>query len=259
MHTIGNGAEIVVVHLLVLGGIVTHQGTACQKQVRTCGIESFVHKEILLFPSEVRGYLLHVGIEILTYFRSGHIHSMEGAQQGSLVVEGLTAIRDEDGGNTECVVDDEDRRSGVPGRIAAGLESGTDTTTWERGSVGLLLNEQLAAELFHHAALAIVLDKGVVLFSSTFRQRLEPVGVMGNAILHGPLFHTSSYSIGHIALQTGSIINDINHFLINLLGQILVHLLAVEHFLTEVLIRPFGRCYYVERLLLECLANNLKS
>ena len=104
-----------------------------------------------------------------------------------------------------------------------------------------------------------MLDKGVVFFSSTFRQRLEPVGVMGNAILHGPLFHTSSYSIGHIALQTGSIINDINHFLINLLGQILVHLLAVEHFLTEVLIRPFGRCYYVERLLLECLANNLKS
>ena len=48
-----NGTEVVVIHLLVLGRVMTHQGTACQQQVRTCGIESFIHEEILLFPTEV--------------------------------------------------------------------------------------------------------------------------------------------------------------------------------------------------------------
>ena len=52
-NTLWNASEVVVVHLLVLGRVVTHQGAACQQQVRTGCIKTFVNKEVLLLPAEV--------------------------------------------------------------------------------------------------------------------------------------------------------------------------------------------------------------
>ena len=125
---------------------------------------------------------------------------MEGAQQGSLIVEGLTCIGDEDGGDTKGVVDDEHGRRGIPSRIAAGLEGVADTSIGERRGVGLLLDEQFAAEVLHHASLAIVLHEGIVLLGSTLRQWLEPVGIVGGTHLQGPLFHTLGHGISDAAV-----------------------------------------------------------
>ena len=50
-HAVGNDAEVVVVHLLVLGRIVAHQRTACEHQVGAGRIEVFVDEEIFLFPA----------------------------------------------------------------------------------------------------------------------------------------------------------------------------------------------------------------
>ena len=50
-YTAGDGAEVVVVHLLVLGRVMSHEGAACHYQVGACGIEVFINEEILLFPS----------------------------------------------------------------------------------------------------------------------------------------------------------------------------------------------------------------
>ncbi len=126
--TLGDRSEVMVVHLLVLGRVVTHQGAACQQQVGTGGIEAFVDKEILLFPTEVRGNLLHSGVEIMADIDGGHVDGMQGTQQRCFIVEGLTAIGDEDGGDTQRVVDDEHRRCGIPCRVTTGLEGRTDTT-----------------------------------------------------------------------------------------------------------------------------------
>ena len=64
-------------------------------------------------------------------FGSSHIHGMQGTQERSLVVEGLAGIGDEYGGDAQGIVDDEHRTCGIPSRIAAGLESGTDATRGE--------------------------------------------------------------------------------------------------------------------------------
>ena len=159
LYTIGDSSEIVVFHLLVLGRVVTHQGAACQEEVGTCRIQALVNEEVLLLPTEVALHLLNVIVEILAHVGGSYVNGMESAKQRSLIVECLTSIRDKDGGDTECIVDDEHWRCRIPGRITAGLESVTDTTRWERRSVGLLLNEQFAAEFLNHTALEVMLDE----------------------------------------------------------------------------------------------------
>ncbi len=63
LYTLGDGAKIVVVHLLVLGRVMAHQGASGQHEVGSGHIEIFVYKEIFLLPAEVGLYFLHVGIE----------------------------------------------------------------------------------------------------------------------------------------------------------------------------------------------------
>ena len=102
-------------------------------------------------------------------------------------------------------------------------------------------------------------NKRVVFFCRSFRQRLEPVRIVCHAVFCGPLFHTCCHSIGYLAIKSCAIVNHIDHLLIHVLGQVLIHLFAVKDLLTEILIRSLCGCFYVERLLLECLTDNLKS
>ena len=111
-----------VVHLLVLGTLVAHECAACEHEVGAGRVEAFIHEEIFLFPSQVTRHLCHIVIEELAHVGGGAIHGMKGAEQRGLVVEGLTGVGDEDGGDAERIVDDEHGRRGVPRRISAGLE-----------------------------------------------------------------------------------------------------------------------------------------
>ena len=114
LYAVGNGAEVVVVHLLVLGTLVTHQRATRHQQVGTGRVESLVDEEVLLFPAEVDLYLLYVVVEVLADILGSLAYGVQGTQQGRLVVEGFTRIGNEDGGDAQCVVDDEDGRGGVP-------------------------------------------------------------------------------------------------------------------------------------------------
>ena len=51
LYAIGDDTEVVVVHLLVLRTFMAHERTTSQHQVWTGRIQSFIHKEILLFPT----------------------------------------------------------------------------------------------------------------------------------------------------------------------------------------------------------------
>ena len=115
LNAVGDSAEVVVVHLLVLGTLVAHECAACEHEVGAGRVEAFIHEEIFLFPSQVTRHLCHIVIEELAYVGGGTIHGMQCAQQWSLIVEGFTGVGDEDGGDTQCVVDDEHGRCGVPG------------------------------------------------------------------------------------------------------------------------------------------------
>ena len=258
-HALGNASEIVVVHLLVLGRVVSHERAASQQEVGTSGIETFIYEEILLLPAEIARHLLHGRVEVVANLCCSHIDGFQGTQEGCFVVERLAAIRNEYCRDDERVVDDEDRACRVPGRVAASLEGAPYASGGERRGVGFLLDEQLAAELLDHASLAVVLDERVVLLGCAFREGLEPMRIVRHAVLLGPRHHAGSHSIGHLAVEASAVVDDIYHLIINVLRQVLVHLLAVENMLSKVLARSFCWCFYVKRLLLERLADNLKS
>ena len=84
-----------------------------------------------------------------------------------------------------------------------------------------------------------MLHEGVVLLGSAFGEGLEPVGVVGDAMLHGPLLHTLCHCIGNGAVESGPVVDDIDEFLIHVGGQILIHLLACEDVFAEVFRRSF--------------------
>ena len=78
-------------------------------------------------------------------------------------------------------------------------------------------------------------DKGIMLLGRSLCQRLEPVGIMCHAVLIGPLLHTLCHGIGDAPVERSSIVDHIDKFLIHITLQILVHLGACEHILTEIL------------------------
>ncbi len=61
LHTLWDGSEVMVVHLLVLGRIVSHQGASGEHQVRTCRIQALIYQEVLLLPSEIGNNFLYSG------------------------------------------------------------------------------------------------------------------------------------------------------------------------------------------------------
>ena len=104
-----------------------------------------------------------------------------------------------------------------------------------------------------------MLYKRVVLLGGTFCQRLEPVGIVRDAILRSPLLHAYCHSVGNVTVQTGTVLYHVNHLLVHVLRQVFVHFLTVKYFFAEILSRTLTGCFYVERLLLERLSDNLKS
>ena len=61
-----------------------------------------------------------------------------------------------------------------------------------------------------------MLDEGIVLLGSTFCQWLEPVGVVGYAILVSPLLDAFGYGVGDVTVETSSVVDDIYQFLIDI-------------------------------------------
>ena len=185
--------------------------------------------------------------------------SVDGTEKRSLIVESLACVRDEDGGDTERVVDDEDGRSGVPSRIAACLEGVADTTVRERAGVRLLLYEQLAGELLYHASLAVVLHEGVMLLGCTLGKRLEPVCVVCHAVLVSPLLDAFGDSVSNRAVETCSVVDYVDKLFIDVAREILIHFRTVENVLAEELRGSFYRCKHFKGFLLESFCYNLKS
>ena len=131
LNALGDSTEVVVVHLLVLSRIMPHQGTTCQQQVGTGCIKTLVNQEVLLLPAQVADHLLYLGVEIMANLGSSHIHSLQGAQQRSLIVECLAAVRYKYGRDDKGVIHNEDGACRVPSRITASLEGTADTAAGE--------------------------------------------------------------------------------------------------------------------------------
>ena len=144
LHTVGDDSEVVVIHLLVLRRVVSHEGPAGEHQVGTRQVEAFVHEEILLFPTQVGDDLLNIRVEVACHGGGSLVNGMQSSLQRSLVVERLAGVGYEDRGDTQCVVDDEDWRCGIPCRIATSLEGGADATVREGAGIRFLLYKELS-------------------------------------------------------------------------------------------------------------------
>ena len=149
--------------------------------------------------------------------------------RGSLVVERLAGIRDENRGNHQGVAENEDGRSGVPGRIATRFERGADAPVGERRGIGFLLDELLAGKFFHHAAFAVVFHKSIMFLGRAFGERLEPVCTVGHTQLHGPFLHTGSHDIGRLQVERRTVVYHIAHLFIYVGREIFEHLLAGKY------------------------------
>ena len=200
-HTSRNGAEIVVVQLLVLGGVMSHQGAAGDHQVRPRGIEGLIDKEIFLLPSKIGIHLRDRLVEESADQKSRVGDGLESLFQRGLVVQRLAGVGDEHRRDAERVINDEHRGSRIPGRVAPRLEGGADAAVRARGGVRLLLGEGFSIESLDDSTLAVIVDQGIVLLGGTLGQRLEPVRHMGDMVFHSPLLHTFGHSVSGLPVQ----------------------------------------------------------
>ena len=120
-----DGAIVVVVQLLSLGGLCAEQGPAAHSQVLPLLIEGLVNQKILLLRPYLGSDPLRLCVaeepEDADRLAADLVH---GPQKRRLLVQGFAGVGAEDGGDAEGVVDDEDGGGGVPGGVAAGLEGG---------------------------------------------------------------------------------------------------------------------------------------
>ena len=104
-----------------------------------------------------------------------------------------------------------------------------------------------------------MLDEGVVFLSCGVGQRVEPVGVVGCAHVHGPFLHSLCNLVGKGPVHDGPVFHYVHHLGIYLRRQILEHFLFVEYVLSEVFVGTSVRQFHIQGVFLKGLAQDFKS
>ncbi len=187
-------------------------------------------EEVLLLGADGGGHAVgRVVAEQVEHAAALRLDGLHGAQKRRLLVQRLAGVGAEGRGDAEHLVLDKGVGGGVPRRVAAGLEGGAQAAGGEAGGVGLALDELLAGERHDGAAVVGGVDEAVVLLGGDARQRLEPVGVVGGALLDGPLLHGVGDDVGHVLVQRRALLDGLHQLLVGGLGQTLAHDVLVEH------------------------------
>jgi hypothetical protein len=152
-----DGAEVVVVELLALGGFAPNRVRSQAREVGAGKVEVRVDQEVLLLAPEGGVHPLDalVGTEEPEDAHRLRVERLDRSQQRGLLVEGLSGPGHERGRDAERreVLPAEDERGAgrVPRGVPAGLERGSQTAGGKARSVGLALDEVGAAEGEEHA------------------------------------------------------------------------------------------------------------
>ena len=167
------------------------------------------------------------------------------AEQRDLGVQRLAGPADERGRNAEgdvVVAPHQERRAGgVPGGVAAGLERGADAARREARRVGLALHQLGPGEVEHHAAVAVGRGQRIVLLGGEPGERLEPVGVVGGAVLDRPVLHRGRHHVGHGRVERLPSVDGAEEAAVDLLGKALTHHRPGEDVAAEDRVDPLGR------------------
>ena len=137
------------------------------------------------------------------------------------------------GGMQRAALLDEGEGGGVPGGVAPGLEGGPQAAGGEGGGVGLAPDQLLAGEIHHDLAAAHRGDEAVVLLGGDAGHGLEPVGVVGGALFHGPLLHGLCDLIGGGDVQSGAVGDALLPRLVGRGRETILHGLLVEDHAAE--------------------------
>ena len=163
-HTGLDGAVVVVLQLLALGGLGPEQGAAAEHQVLPALVELPVHQEVLLLRAhrgdDPLGGLVAENAQDAQGLAGEVLH---GAQQGGFLVQHLPAVGAERRGDVEGVPLHESVGGGVPGGVAPGLKSGPQPAAGEGGGVRLALDQLFAGKLHDDPAIGGGGDEAVVL------------------------------------------------------------------------------------------------
>ena len=96
-----------VFQLLVFRCFVSHQGASREQQVGAGCIQAFVNQKVFLFPAEIGHHFLYFRVEIVTYIHGCLVYGSQCFQEGSLVIQRLSCIGDENRWNAKCIVNNE--------------------------------------------------------------------------------------------------------------------------------------------------------
>ncbi len=99
-HALGNGAEIVILQLLVLGRLVSHERTAGKHQIGAHSPQALVDEKVLLLPAQIGVYPLDRLVEVAAHLGRGAVDSRYRPKKRHLIVERIARIGDEDGRDT---------------------------------------------------------------------------------------------------------------------------------------------------------------
>ena len=223
-------AEVVLLQLLALGRGRAEQRAAAQHQVQALLVVLLLNQEVLLLGADGGRDAVHVLAEQLQHLAGLVGDGLHRAQQRGLFVQCLAGVGAERGGDAQRIVLHESVAGGVPGGVAAGLGGGAQAAGGEGGGVRLTLDELLAGKLHDGGAVRLGADKAVMLLTGDAGQRLEPVGVVGGALLNGPALHDAGHDVGDLKVQRLALLNRRLEALVGRAGQTLAHLMLVEDF-----------------------------
>ena len=230
LHTGLDRAEVVVVQLLSLGRLRAEEGAAGVDQVGAAVVHLRVDQEILLLRAHGGAHVGHVGVaEELQNAQGLAVDGLHGAQQRGLVVQRFAAVGAERRGDAQHAVLDEGVAVGVPGGVAPGLKGGAQAARGEAGRVRLALNQLLAGKLHDDLAVGGGGDEAVVLLGGDAGHGLEPVGVVGRALLQRPVLHGVRHHHGHVAVQMAAVLHGLLQLFVGLLGETGAHDRVVEY------------------------------
>ena len=229
-HTRLDSAEVMVIHLLTLGGSGTEQRAAAENQVLALAVHGAVHQEILLLGAD-RGANTF-DIRVAKQLQDTHgllVQGLHGAQQRGFFIQRLTAVGAECRGDTQCLVLDKGVRGRIPGSVPPGLEGSTQAAGGKAGGIRLTLDQLLTRELHDDAAIRRWGNKAVVLLGGNAGQRLEPMGKVGRAVLDGPILHGIRHHIRYLVVQASALVNGLLQGNIDVMGKACFHLSVVKY------------------------------
>ena len=169
-----------------------------------------------------------------------HLHA---AQKRGLFVQRLAVPAAEGGGHTERAILYKGVAAGVPGGVAPGLGHGAQAAGGEAGGVRLAPHQLFAGKLHDGGAVLHGAHKAVVLFAGDAGEGLEPVGIVGGALFHGPVTHDAGHHVGQLDVQRLALLHGGLEAAVGGCGQALFHHVLVEH-QRAIDLFCVGRCHW---------------